>query len=137
MTSATLPRILIVDDDPRICASIAAALQGSFETEFCPNAESALVKAQGKRPFDAAITDFILPGMSGLEFIAQARANAKTAHLPLLLITDQVRYAVEGRARIAGANAFLYKPFTPQQLLYAVERLLPATAEHSAEKELS
>ena len=66
----------------------------------------------------------MLPGISGIELIAQVRQNAVTARMPIVMISGHNNYAVDERARSAGANAFLNKPFTLVQLRTTVHQLL-------------
>jgi DNA-binding response OmpR family regulator len=70
------------------------------------------------------VSDFMLPGISGLDLIQLLRSNVKTANVPLLMVTGHTNFAMEGRALAAGADAFLYKPFTLSQLRGAVGKLL-------------
>lgn len=118
-------RVLVADDDPEICTLIKTILKnGPYEMTICNDAESALVHIQRDQPFDIIICDFMLPGISGIDLITQVRANAATARLPIVMISGHNNYAMDARAKSAGANAFLNKPFTLTQLRSTVASLL-------------
>jgi len=130
-------RVLVADDDPEICTLIKTILRNaSFEVEVCADAESALVHLQRDKAYDILISDFMLPGISGIELITMVRANPQTARLPILMISGHSNYAMDARARSAGADHFLNKPFTLTQLRSTVAALAskyrPLTAAEEA-----
>jgi|GEM_PF-294676 DNA-binding response OmpR family regulator len=130
-------RVLVADDDPEICTLIKTILRNaSFEVEVCADAESALVHLQRDKAYDILISDFMLPGISGIELITMVRANPQTARLPILMISGHSNYAMDARARSAGADHFLNKPFTLTQLRSTVSALAskyrPLTAAEEA-----
>ena len=118
-------RVLVADDDPEICALIKTILaKGPYQMTLCDDAESALVHILRDDPYDILISDFMLPGISGLELVTQVRQNRATSQLPIIMISGHNNYAMDGRARDAGANVFLNKPFTVSQLRTTVQQLL-------------
>jgi CheY-like chemotaxis protein len=118
-------RILVADDDPEICTLIKTVLaKGPYEVTACSDAESALVHMQQDARFDILISDFMLPGISGIELIAQVRQNSATARIPIVMISGHSNYLMDARAKAAGANAFLNKPFSLTQLRSLVNELL-------------
>jgi DNA-binding response OmpR family regulator len=130
-------RVLVADDDPEICTLIKTILRNaSFEVSVCPDAESALVHLQRDKAYDILISDFMLPGISGIELITMVRANPQTARLPILMISGHSNYAMDARAKSAGADHFLNKPFTLTQLRSTVTALAskyrPLTAAEEA-----
>ncbi len=130
-------RVLVADDDPEICTLIKTILRNaSFEVAVCADAESALVHLQRDKPYDILISDFMLPGISGIELITMVRANPQTARLPILMISGHSNYAMDARAKSAGADHFLNKPFTLTQLRSTVSALAakyrPLTAAEEA-----
>jgi two-component system phosphate regulon response regulator PhoB len=129
-------RVLIADDDPAICTLIDTVLRkGPYEMIMCNDAESALVAVERNGPFDIIICDFMLPGISGIDLIERLRANESTRGVPILMISGHTNYAMDGRAKNAGANLFLNKPFTISQLRSAVSALLsgePLQDSHSS-----
>ncbi|HEY0383360.1 MAG TPA: response regulator [Candidatus Elarobacter sp.] len=118
-------RVLVADDDPEICTLIKTILaRGPYDVTVCSDAESALVHIGKDEPYHIVISDFMLPGISGIDLIAQLRQNPATARLPIVMISGHNNYAMDERARSAGANAFLNKPFTAMQLRTTVQLLL-------------
>jgi len=118
-------RVLVADDDPEICALIKTILaRGPYDVTLCNDAESALVHLRADAPFDILISDFMLPGMSGIDLITQVRKDAATSRMPIVMISGHNNYAMDERAKSAGANAFLNKPFTVAQLRTTVQQLL-------------
>ena len=117
-------RVLVADDDPEICTLIKTILRNpSFEVDVCADAESALIYLQRDQPYDILISDFMLPGISGIELIAMVRSSPPTAKLPILMISGHSNYAMDARAKSAGADDFLNKPFTLSQLRTTVTAL--------------
>ena len=118
-------RILVADDDPEICTLIKTVLaKGPYEVTACSDAESALVHIQQDKPFHILISDFMLPGISGIELITQVRQNDATSRMPIVMISGHSNYAMDARAKAAGANAFLNKPFSLRQLRAIIQTLL-------------
>lgn len=118
-------RVLIADDDPAICTLIETVLRkGPYEIVTRNDAESALIALDREGYFDIIICDFMLPGISGIDLIERLRADERTRSVPILMISGHTNYAMDGRARSAGANMFLNKPFTISQLRAAVNSLL-------------
>ncbi|HEV7180765.1 MAG TPA: response regulator [Candidatus Baltobacteraceae bacterium] len=125
--------VLIADDDPAICTLIDTVLRkGPYEMIMCNDAESALVAVDRNGPFDIIICDFMLPGISGIDLIERLRAKESTRGVPILMISGHTNYAMDGRAKNAGANLFLNKPFTISQLRSAVTHLLSESKKHDS-----
>jgi CheY-like chemotaxis protein len=118
-------RVLVADDDPVICTLIKAILgRGPYDVTSCNDAESALVHIGKDEPYDILISDFMLPGISGIDLITQLRQNRAMSRMPVVMISGHNNYAMGERAREAGANAFLNKPFTAAQLRTIIQQLL-------------
>lgn len=126
-------RVLIADDDPAICTLIDTVLRkGPYEMVMCNDAESALVAVDRHGPFDIIICDFMLPGISGIDLIERLRSKKSTQGVPILMISGHTNYAMDGRAKNAGANLFLNKPFTISQLRSAVTLLLSQSSKRDS-----
>ena len=116
-------RILVVDDVPanvRLLEAILSAEYYQVLTAF--DGPSALKSAEGQSP-DLILTDIMMPGMDGFEFCGHLKANPKTAHIPVVMITalDEVSDRIRGLE--AGADDFLTKPVNELILLSRVKSL--------------
>jgi two-component system, OmpR family, phosphate regulon response regulator PhoB len=106
-------------------------LEGSFECTACQTSEAALVETQGPTEFTLIFSDFMLPGLSGLDLIKLLRANQKTANVPIVMITGNVEDDLKRRALAAGADAFLSKPFTLSQIRMIIQQVLETPPERT------
>jgi CheY-like chemotaxis protein len=121
-------RVLLADDDRALCALLERALEPFATVTAVADAETAL-EALACSPFDAVISDFMLPGMTGLEFARRLRADPRTAATRVLMISGHEPARLREDALGAGVDAFLDKPFTLLALRGAVARLLLPTGE--------
>jgi putative two-component system response regulator len=114
--------VLVVDDDESVCELVRAALElEGFEVSDARHvieAERLLVE----RVPDAILLDIGLPGIDGLFYCARLREQARTRTVPIIVISGSVEAA--GRAKQAGATAYLRKPLDPLELLTLLERTL-------------
>lgn len=115
-------KILIVEDEPKIAGALARGLkQEKFATEVYADGESGLAAALGDE-YDLIILDRMLPGLDGVEICQRIReAKIKT---PILILTakSRIRDRVEGLD--AGADDYLIKPFSFEELLARIRALL-------------
>src|ERR1700693_4148573 len=118
-------RVLLADDDAAVCSLLTLVLRPVAHVTAVHDAESAMALLAQEPPFDAIISDFMLPGISGIEFVRHVRAAEATSRkTPILMISGHDRASVGARAREAGGDAFLDKPFTLAQLRHTVGILL-------------
>ena len=117
-------RVLVADDDDDVCALLRVVLEPLAHVTTVGDAESALEVIAAQPAFDAIISDFMLPGITGLEFVERVRVDESQARVPILMISGHGALGVGERARAAGADAFLDKPFTLEQLRVTVSALL-------------
>ncbi len=117
-------RVLVADDDADVCALLRAVLAPLADVTTVGDAESALELLAEQPPYDAIISHFMLPGIRGLEFVRRVREDEQASRVPILMISGHGSLEIGERARAAGADAFLDKPFTLAQLRAAVRHLL-------------
>ena len=116
--------MLVAEDDEDIRALVRHRLsRNGFEVVMARNGEEALRLAE-ERPPDLAILDVRMPRMDGLEVVQRFRAGPRTARVPVLLLTASVQEADVVRGLEAGADDYLWKPFSPQELGLRVEAIL-------------
>ena len=116
----TKTRVLLVDDDPGMCAMLSARLGTRGFAVTSRTSPHEAVELLAKEDFDALVTDITMNGMSGLELCQ--RALAIRASLPVILITAFGTMDAAILAIRAGAYDFLPKPFEIDQLALALER---------------
>lgn len=111
-------RILVIDDDPAQAVLITKVLKSApYTFTVCNDAESALVLLNGPQPFDLIFCDFMLPGISGLQTVEYIRGSKMGKTTPIIMMSAHGGgYEVGVRAKAAGANAFMAKPFTASEL---------------------
>lgn len=112
-----MTQVLVVEDDPDIRDMVALRLQAAgFRVTVAPDARAALSVARRQRP-DVVVLDVQLPGMNGLDFCRELRADANLAGIGILVATASVGEANVAAAFEAGADDFVAKPFSLAALL--------------------
>lgn len=124
-TAATLThRILVVDDEPDITALVAYHLaKAGHRVSTAANGPDALKAAREERP-DVVILDLMLPGVSGYEVLAELRRRDETREVGVILLTSRREETDRIRGLSLGADDYLTKPFSPQELSLRVTALL-------------
>jgi DNA-binding response OmpR family regulator len=116
--------ILICDDEAPMRQLIAASLDGTGHTVLeAKDGASAVELARLHRP-DAVVLDVMLPDRSGLEVLAEIRAEVTLAHVKVIILTARAQRMDHDAAVAAGADRFMAKPFRPSQLVDELERLV-------------
>lgn len=118
------PVVLHVEDNPsnrkvvlHILRSVDVALMETTD------GESGLAAAARELP-DLILLDMHLPGVSGYEVVASLKADDRTRHIPVIAVTSDAMAGDEARARAAGCDDYVAKPYRPHQLLEAIRRHL-------------
>ena len=121
-------KVLVVDDEPTICSSLALLLRDSFDVESVSCGEDALQLLDGHAAPDLILLDVMMPGLSGLEVLATIRESRekKISEVPVIMITaksttDDIDAAIE-----LGANSYIVKPFRPANLVEKVSEIFQA-----------
>ena len=124
--SDRVPVLLVADDDEDILALVQLRLSRSgFEVIVARDGEEALRLAQERLP-DLAVLDWMMPKASGLEVLRAIRANSATAEIPVVLLTARASEADVQEGLEAGADDYIAKPFSPQELAARVQTILGA-----------
>ena len=117
-------RILVVDDEPDIVALVAYHLaKKGYRVETATNGLDALRSITQERPA-LVVLDLMLPGMSGYDALERIRENAATRELPVLMLTARREEADRIRGLLLGADDYLTKPFSPQEMVLRVAAIL-------------
>ena len=116
--------ILVAEDDPDIAQLIGRYLQkAGWATHITPSARDALAYAR-EHQVDLAILDVMLPGMSGLELCRVLRSDRATADLPIIIVTARAEETDRIMGLDLGADDYLTKPFSPNELVARVRALM-------------
>ncbi|HEX6536731.1 MAG TPA: response regulator transcription factor [Gemmatimonadaceae bacterium] len=121
-------RVLVVDDEPDIVALVAYHLaKNGYRVSTASTGTEALATARGERPA-LVVLDLMLPGMSGFDVLEQLRGGEETRHTPVLLLTARREEVDRIRGLTLGADDYLTKPFSPQELVLRVGAILRRVA---------
>lgn len=119
-------RILVVEDEPTLQQQVRSHLEAqAYVVEATGDGKEALYFAS-EYPFDAAVVDLGLPGLSGLEVIRRLRAQG--SRLPILVLTARGRWQDKVEGLEAGADDYLTKPFQSEELMARLKALLRRAA---------
>jgi DNA-binding response OmpR family regulator len=126
MAASTLrPLILICDDEMPLRELIKAALGDRYRYVEAADADEAEAVLSAENP-EAIVLDVMLPGRSGIEFLAELRAGGDPQAIPVVVVSAW-QSADDAKAAFgAGADAFVGKPFDPEDLASVVEGLIAA-----------
>ncbi len=125
-------KILVVDDLSTMRSIIKNLLLdlGFDNTQEARDGTSALTMLRNGN-FDFLVTDWNMPGMSGIDLLKAVRADARLASLPVLMVTAESKREQIIEAAQAGVNGYIVKPFTAVTLKAKIEKIferVPATA---------
>ena len=122
--SALDAKILIVDDEPNLLRMIGYILQEEgYQIVVAQNGLEALQKVQTTKP-DLMILDIMMPDMNGLEVCEQIRKNPQTMGLPIIMLTAKAQVADKIRGQDAGADEYMVKPISEEEIVARVRSLL-------------
>ena len=123
LLSTRTAHILYVDDDEMIAFLMERLLrrQGYRVTVFTHVAQALEAVRDGQEPFDLVITDYNMPGMSGLDFARAVKALRPDS--PLAITSGYISEELREQAPAAGVSELIYKPNTVEELFAAVDRL--------------
>jgi two-component system, cell cycle response regulator DivK len=98
----------------------------SYRLVEAVDGESGVAMAQQQLP-QLILMDVQLPKMSGLDATQLLKADQRTAHIPIIVITSFALSGDREKASAAGADSYLAKPYSPRELLALVQKFLPET----------
>lgn len=117
-------KILVIDDEPAIVLMVAARLKANGYTVVTAlSGEQGLEKAQEETP-DLILLDHLMPETDGDEVLRRLKEDPELKHLPVVMFTADVKRVKVEEYQLRGAEDCLYKPFTPDELLSMVRKIL-------------
>lgn len=116
--------VLVVEDEAAISTLIQFTLeQAGFVAQCVPSVEAAQPLLQS-RLADMLLVDWMLPGLSGLDFIRQLRNDIRSRDLPIILLTARGEETDKEQGLNLGADDYITKPFSPRELIARINALL-------------
>jgi two-component system alkaline phosphatase synthesis response regulator PhoP len=120
----TKRKVLIADDEIHIIHVVTIKLRNNgYEVISAENGDKAFEMACEEKP-DIIVTDFQMPGMTGLELVRKLRQNETTKDIPVIMLTAR-GFAVEDKEKEKlDISELLSKPFSPKELLRSIEDIM-------------
>jgi DNA-binding response OmpR family regulator len=117
-------KILIADDEPNIVTAVEFLLQrNGYEVHVARNGEEALKLVEDCNP-DLVLLDVMMPGRSGYEVCKRIRERADWRHIKIIMLSAKGRDAEVNKGLAIGADLYITKPFSTQELVAKINGLL-------------
>ena len=121
-------KILIVDDEPNIVIPLQFLMeQNGYLTLVAQSGEEALESISKEKP-DLVLLDIMLPGVDGFEVCEIVRLNPEWRKIRIIFLTAKGRDVDIAKGMVLGADEYITKPFSNQQIINAVTKLLEEPA---------
>jgi DNA-binding NarL/FixJ family response regulator len=116
--------LLLVDDEPGLREAVSAYLEDSgFTVKVSANAQDAWQSMETDRP-DLIISDIMMPQVNGYEFLQKVRSDERFVNLPVIFLTARGMTSDRIKGYQTGVDAYIPKPFDPEELVAVVQNLL-------------
>lgn len=115
--------VLLIEDNAEVRAYIREHLQQLYHVQEAADGRQGLRMAQASIP-DLIISDVMMPGMDGFQLSRQIRADERTSHIPLILLTARAEDHDKIAGLQTGVDDYLIKPFNPEELRARIENLI-------------
>ena len=115
--------VLVIEDNAEVNEFVARKLRPYFQVQTAADGAAGLALATQLIP-DLIVCDVMMPGLSGLDVVARLRADWRTSHVPVVLLTARTAPEQHVEGVQAGADVYLTKPFSPTLLLESIRTLL-------------
>ena len=126
-------RLLVVDDEPNLLRAVAACLRAEgFDVVTARSGAEALVRVAEGVP-DLVVSDIRMPGMDGYQLARQLRSSPRTALTPVVFLTAKDERADRVEGFRSGVDAYLTKPFEPDELVAVIRNILDRVRRTHAE----
>ncbi len=126
--STTMPKVLVVDDDPGVRLLVGRRLQqAGYRVRDAAGADEALEWIEAKGAPDVVVLDVSMPEVDGLELLSTIRDRVGQPDLPAVFLSGRIETDDIAAGRALGA-VYLTKPFVASALLNAIDRVLTARA---------
>jgi two-component system phosphate regulon response regulator PhoB len=126
-------KVLVVDDEAAIRQMVCLALrQANYQCLEAADATQAQERILADKP-DLILLDWMLPGISGVEYARRLRQQKLTQHLPLIMLTARTEEDDKIKGLDSGADDYITKPFSTRELLSRIRAQLRRSAPHETE----
>lgn len=116
--------VLVADDDPDVLALVDFRLRRSgYDVHTAADGTSALNLARSLRP-SLVVLAVMMPGMTGMDVLRAMRADPATSGIPVILLTARAQETDVSQGFDAGADDYVRKPFSPQELSARVQSII-------------
>lgn len=122
------PRKVLVVDDSKLMRKMFEVMLRQYPLAYAADGREALDRLRENSDIDLILLDINMPNMTGLEFLAEMRADASNADTKVVIISTEGREEDTERGLAAGADAYISKPFRTEQILEVISRLPSADA---------
>lgn len=130
-------RILVVEDEASIRDMVRFALErAEFQTALAADAPSARLAIAEARP-DLILLDWMMPGVSGIEFARELKNSATTRDIPVIMVTARVEEEDKVRGLNTGCDDYVSKPFSFPELIARIQAVLRRSMPGGEEERLS
>lgn len=120
-------KVLIVDDSKTIRQQVSFTLsKGGFSVVEAEDGQDGITKLTANPDVAMIISDVNMPNMNGIEMVEAIKTAGKHGAVPIVMLTTEGSSELIERAKAAGAKGWLVKPFKPDQLIAAVQKLTGA-----------
>jgi two-component system, OmpR family, alkaline phosphatase synthesis response regulator PhoP len=117
-------KILVADDEVFMLRLLEMTLKkGGYEVVSCRDGQAALAAAATALP-QLIVLDVMMPGLDGLGALRQLKENPATKEIPVVVLSAKGHALTKVEAEASGAVLFLAKPFSPNELLGAVQKII-------------
>jgi CheY-like chemotaxis protein len=119
-------KILVLDDEPNITNLVSSILElEGYESLKANTVKEALeILDKNWKDIKVMICDYRMPEMDGLEFIKKVRQNPLYNNIDILMLTATDTYETIKQSTLLGVKDYIIKPFDPQEIIEAIERVL-------------
>ncbi len=121
--NASLPQLLIIEDNPDVVVYLKSCLEGLYQLDVAYNGKIGIDKALENIP-DLIISDVMMPEKDGYQVCDALKNDERTSHIPIILLTAKADAASKIAGLRRGADAYLTKPFDKEELVVRLELLV-------------
>ena len=122
-TEPSMPTLLVVEDNADLRYCLRSCLSDKYNIVESPDGTDGYLKALEHIP-DLVISDLMMPGFDGIELCKKLKADEKTSHIPIILLTAKADHSAKLEGLRKGADDYITKPFSPDELITRVENLI-------------